>query len=114
MAKNFALYPRQWGLKGPDTNIDHRRVLNLQVFFTRQGKALPVSSNGADYAPGDIVTWNLRSSGSPLPHVGIVSDKKSADGKRPLLIHNIGSGAQEEDMLFEYKITGRYRYALKD
>lgn len=114
MAHNFQLYPRQWGLKGPDTNIDHRRVPNLQVFFDRHGKALPVSSNGMDYAPGDIVTWNLRSGGSPLPHIGIVSDKKSADGKRPLIIHNIGSGAQEEDMLFDYKITGRYRYGLKD
>lgn len=114
MAHSFQLYPRQWGLKGPVTNIDHRRVPNLQVFFDRHGKALPVSSNGMDYAPGDIVTWNLRSGGSPLPHIGIVSDKKSADGKRPLIIHNIGSGAQEEDMLFDYKITGRYRYGLKD
>lgn len=114
MARNFTLYPRQWGLKGRDTNIDHRPVPNLQVFFARYGKALSVSPDGAEYAPGDIVTWNLRLAGSPLPHIGIVSDKKSADGKRPLMIHNIGGGAQEEDMLFNFKITGHYRYALKN
>jgi uncharacterized protein YijF (DUF1287 family) len=113
MAKHFALYPHQWGLKGPDTNIDHRRVPNLQVFFTRNGKKLDVSSDPHDYAPGDIVTWDLTPLGHPLPHIGIVGDQRSPDGKRPLMIHNIGQGAQEEDMLFDYKITGHYRYAVK-
>jgi uncharacterized protein YijF (DUF1287 family) len=112
MAKHFEVYPHQWGLKNPDTNIDHRRVPNLQVFFTRHGSKLEASSDPADYAPGDIVTWNLNSFGSPLPHIGIVSDKRSAQGV-PLVIHNIGQGAQEEDSLFTYKITGHYRYALK-
>lgn len=110
MKKNFNLYPKQWGLKKPDTNIDHRRVPNLQVFFTRHGKSLPVTDNGADYKPGDIVTWDLSYPKRPLPHIGIVTDKKSADGARYMVVHNIGRGAQVEDTLFEYHITGHYRY----
>ncbi len=109
--KSFALYPakRNWGQTKPDTNIDHRRVPNLQTFFTRYGNALPVTVNGGDYKPGDLVTWMV--SGS-LPHIGIVVDKKSDDGERPLIVHNIGAGPQLEDMLFEFKITGHYRYGL--
>lgn len=110
MRKNFSLYPKQWGLKKPDTNIDHRRVPNLQVFFTRHGKSLPVTDNGADYKPGDIVTWDLSYPKRPLPHIGIVTDKKSADGARYMVVHNIGRGAEVEDTLFEYHITGHYRY----
>lgn len=109
--KSFALYPakRNWGQTKPDTNIDHRRVPNLQTFFTRYGKALPVTTTGSDYKPGDLVTWMV--SGN-LPHIGIVVDKKSDDGERPLIVHNIGAGPQLEDMLFEFKITGHYRYDL--
>ena len=114
MAQHFSLYPHQWGLTSTDTNIDHRRVPNLQAFFTRHGKSLPITSDGNDYKPGDIVTWDLTPMARPLPHIGIVSDRKSEDGVRPLVIHNIGRGAQEEDSLFTYKITGHYRYALKD
>lgn len=114
MKKNFSLYPKIWGLKKTDTNIDHRRVPNLQVFFTRHGKSLGVSDNPADYKVGDIVTWNLRGPGNPLPHIGLVTDKMSDDGKRPLVAHNIGQGAQVEDMLFTYTVTGHYRYAPKD
>ncbi len=110
MKKNFSLYPKQWGLKKTDTNIDHRRVPNLQTFFTRHGKSLAVTDNGADYKPGDIVTWDLSYPKRPLPHIGIVTDKKSADGKRYLIVHNIGRGAEVEDTLFEYHITGHYRY----
>jgi uncharacterized protein YijF (DUF1287 family) len=110
MKKHFGLYPKTWGLKKTDTNIDHRRVPNLQVFFTRKGQSLGVSENPADYKPGDIVTWNLRGPRDPLPHIGIVTDEKSADGKRPLMAHNIGRGAQVEDMLFDYTVTGHYRY----
>jgi uncharacterized protein len=108
---SFALYPakQNWGQTKPDTNIDHRRVPNLQTFFTRHGKALPVTATGNDYKPGDLVTWMV--SGS-LPHIGIVVDKKSEDGQRPLIVHNIGAGPQLEDMLFEFKITGHYRYGL--
>ncbi|MEZ0262621.1 MAG: DUF1287 domain-containing protein [Alphaproteobacteria bacterium] len=111
MKKNFGLYPKIWGLKKTDTNIDHRRVPNLQVFFTRHGKSLGVSDSPSDYKAGDIVTWNLRGPSNPLPHIGIVTDKMSDDGKRPLMAHNIGQGAQVEDMLFTYTITGHYRYA---
>jgi len=107
MKANFSLYPPKWGLKRPDTNIDHRRVPNLQTFFSRKGKKLPVSDNPAEYKPGDLVTWNLPGN---LPHIGIVTDKKSEDGSRPLIVHNIGGGPVLEDMLFSYKITGRYRY----
>jgi uncharacterized protein YijF (DUF1287 family) len=105
MHKNFSAYPKNWGLKKPDTNIDHRRVPNLSTWFTRSGWSLPVSTSPSDYAPGDIVTWSLPGG---LKHIGLVSDKKSAAGT-PLVIHNIGSGAKEEDVLFAWSITGRFR-----
>jgi len=111
MKANFGLYPKLWGLARTDTNIDHRRVPNLQVFFKRHGEELAISSNPGDYKTGDIVTWNLRSDGGSLPHIGIVTEKRSADGQRPLIVHNIGRGSELSDMLFEYKITGHYRYA---
>ena len=104
MKANFSKYPRMWGLKAPDANIDHRRVPNLQCYFKRKGYALPVSKNAADYKPGDIVTVMV---GGKLPHIMIVSDKKSAAGV-PLALHNIGSGTQEEDVLFAYPLTGHY------
>ncbi len=107
MRASFAAYPRNWGLKRPDRNIDHRRVPNLQVFFTRHGTSLPVTSSGRDYAPGAIVTWDL---GGNVPHIGIVTDRRSADGARPLIVHNIGAGPRLEDILFAYRITGHYRY----
>jgi uncharacterized protein YijF (DUF1287 family) len=104
----FDKYPQNWGLRGPDRNIDHRRVPNLQAYFRRHGSELPVSSDAADFQPGDIVSWRLDSG---LPHIGIVSDR-SRDG-RPLIIHNIGGGVREEDMLFDYAVTGRYRYPTR-
>ncbi len=107
MRAAFQSYPKQWGLKRPDRNIDHRRVPNLQMFFSRHGKSLPVTARGADYAPGDLVTWSLPGN---LPHIGMVTDRRSADGARPLIVHNIGAGPQLEDMLFDYQITGHYRY----
>ncbi len=110
MKAHFTLYPKLWGLKRPDTNIDHRRVPNLQTFFTRHGQSLPVTENPDDYKTGDLVTWNLKMVGT-LPHIGIVTDKRSADGLRPLIVHNIGAGTVLEDMLFSYTITGHYRYA---
>lgn len=106
MQRHFAAYPRNWGLAKPDRNIDHRRVPNLATWFKRQGYALPVSENAADYMPGDIVTWVL-SGGQP--HIGIVSDRQSGDGARPLVIHNIGWGAREDDALFAYRMTGHFR-----
>jgi uncharacterized protein YijF (DUF1287 family) len=107
MKQNFVKYPKTWGLRKPDTNIDHRRVPNLATFFTRRGGKLAVTDRAADYQPGDIVTWRLSSG---VPHIGIVSDIHSRFTKRPLVIHNIGSGAQIEDVLFEYELTGHYRW----
>jgi len=106
---NFSLYPnlKKWGLKKPDTNIDHRRVPNLEVFFTRKGKKLEVSDNPNDYKTGEIVTWMIN---GKLPHIGIVTHKKSADGKRPLLVHNVGGGQVLEDCLFSYEIVGHFKY----
>lgn len=106
MTRNFSAYPRLWRLTKPDPNIDHRRVPNLRVWFGRQGKSLPVSHEGADYQPGDIVTWK------PLkrPHTGVVSTQRSADGQRFLIVHNFGDGVVLEDVLFRWEITGHYRY----
>lgn len=109
MKANWSAYPKTWGLKSTDTNIDHRRVPNLEVFFHRRGKSLPISDKAADYRPGDIVTWRLP--GKQLPHIGIVSDRKTLAGV-PLIIHNIGGGTQEEDMLFAAPIKGHFRYPV--
>ncbi len=106
MKANFSAYPKLWGLSHPDPNIDHRRVPNLAAFFRRKGQALPVSNDPMDYSPGDIVTWQLPTG---VPHIGIVSNTIAAD-KRHQMIHNIGDGAQSEDCLFAFKITGHYRY----
>ncbi|MDI1257297.1 MAG: DUF1287 domain-containing protein [Flavobacterium sp.] len=107
MNKNFSKYPKIWGLKTTDTNIDHRRVPNLEAFFGRLGKKLPVTQNAADYKTGDIVTWMIN---DKLPHIGIVTNRKSTDNKRRLLVHNVGGGQVLEDCLFAYKINGHYRY----
>lgn len=110
MKKNFAAYPKKWGLRSPDKNIDHRRVPNLMKFFERKGAALPVTSNANDYKPGDVVSWDLS---NKLTHIGIVSAKRSKDGKRYLMVHNIGAGQVLEDCLFSFKITGHYNYKNK-
>ncbi|MDR3212835.1 MAG: DUF1287 domain-containing protein [Azoarcus sp.] len=106
MRKNFREYPNEsrWGLKKPDANIDHRRVPNLRRYFERQGYA----RTDRNFRPGDIVTWELRPG---VGHIGIVSDKEDPSGKRLLVIHNIGDGTQEEDVLYEFTITGLYRIA---
>jgi uncharacterized protein YijF (DUF1287 family) len=108
MKQAFSAYPKLWGLASADSNIDHRRVPNLRTFFERQGAALPVSSDGADYRPGDVVSQKLPDG---RPHIGIVSARLNGAGTAPLVIHNIGRGAREEDVLFAYEITGRYRFA---
>ncbi len=105
---NFDKYPHKWGLKNPDKNIDHRRVPNLMVFFAKFGKTKGLSLKPIDYVPGDIVCWNL---GGGITHIGLVSKKKSQDGKRYLMIHNIGKGQVSEDCLFSYTIIGHYEYA---
>ena len=106
MSRQFAAYPQLWGLRRPDRNIDHRRVPNLQKFFERAGAQLPVTSRAEDYNAGDLVTWVLPGN---LPHIGIVSDEKVAGG-RAKIIHNIGAGPVEDDILFRYTITGHYRF----
>ncbi|MEX1033198.1 MAG: DUF1287 domain-containing protein [Cellvibrionaceae bacterium] len=109
MTENFAHYPskRIWNLSRPDSNIDHRRVPNLQVFFLRHGDTLAVTDNKYDYVAGDIVTWILPGN---LPHIGIVTDRVSPATGNPLIVHNIGAGPKVEDMLFSHDITGHYRY----
>ncbi|MEN6671310.1 DUF1287 domain-containing protein [Psychrobacter sp. B38] len=106
MKSNWSAYPKNWGLKSTDKNIDHRRVPNLEVFFARNGKTLSITDKDS-FQAGDVVTWRLPNGN--LPHIGIVSDKVAADGT-PLIIHNIGSGTQEENILYTYPIKGHYRY----
>lgn len=107
MLENFAVYPKKWGLTKTDTNIDHRRVPNLETFFERKGSKLTVTKNPKDYKTGEIVTWLIN---EKLPHIGIVTNKKSKDGKRNLIVHNVGRGQVLEDCLFKYKITGHYKF----
>jgi uncharacterized protein YijF (DUF1287 family) len=107
MKKNFGLYPKKWKLTKTDTNIDHRRVPNLMTFFSRFGTVLTTTTESKDYKPGDIVCWDL---GKGITHIGIVSNKRSGDGKRYQIIHNIGAGQVLQDCLFSYKIIGHYRY----
>ena len=109
ISAHFNIYPskRIWGLAAPDSNIDHRRVPNLQVFLTRKGESLPVSQQAGDYQPGDLVTWMLPGN---LPHIGIISDQQDPESKVPLVIHNIGRGPRQENSLFSFPITGHYRY----
>lgn len=109
MRKNFSAYPNHWGLKAPDKNIDHRRVPNLEVFLKRQGAAMPITDDPQDYLPGDIVSWKL---GGRISHIGIVSDRKTSDGT-PLIIHNIGQGPVEENILWIPKMTGHFRFVPK-
>jgi uncharacterized protein len=109
MQSHFDAYPKRWGLRAPDANIDHRRVPNLQVWFARQGWSVPVSDRDDDYRAGDIVTWTLP---GHLDHIGIVSDRRSWFMRVPLVLHNIGRGTREDDILFAYPITGHYRPRL--
>jgi uncharacterized protein YijF (DUF1287 family) len=108
MKAHFGLYPKNWGLKSTDKNIDHRRVPNLMVFFERKGQKLSISSKAEDYKPGDIVCWNL---GGGITHIGIVSNQLSEDKKRFKIIHNVGAGQVLEDFIFNYKIIGHYRFS---
>lgn len=109
MKRAFSAYPKTWGLSRTDRNIDHRRVLNLRVFFERKGAALPVTDLAENYLPGDVVTWLVPGN---LPHMGIVTHRPNSSGSRPLVVHNIGAGTRLEDMLFSYEITGHYRLEM--
>lgn len=106
MRADFAAYPKIWGLTRADSNIDHRRVPNLERYFQRQQAALPLTDVAADYLPGDIVSWRFANG---RPHIGIVSDRKNAAGM-PLIIHNAGFGTKLENVLFAYKLQGHFRY----
>lgn len=108
MRSNFGAYPKNWGLGRPDRNIDHRRVPNLATFWRRQKAAVPVTSDAGDWRPGDIFTQMV---GGRLPHTGIVSDRRDTTGT-PLVIHNIGGGAREEDALFAHPLTGHFRWKV--
>lgn len=107
MTRAWSAYPHVWGLRHPDANIDHRRVPNLVTFFRRHGAVLSITADPLSYTAGDLVTWMLPGG---LPHIGIVSSRSLET--RPLIIHNIGDGAREEDILFAYAITGHFRYPL--
>ncbi|MEJ5995549.1 DUF1287 domain-containing protein [Pedobacter sp. Du54] len=109
MKSNFKLYPKNWGRKTTDRNIDHRRVYNLMVFFKRKGEVKAITKNSADYQPGDLVCWNL---GGNVSHIGMVVNKKSSKGERYLIVHNIGGGQVIEDCLFAWKIIGHYKYKV--
>jgi uncharacterized protein len=106
MRANFEVYPRNWNVARPDPSIDHRRVLNLQVFMKRRGAALVAPKLTPDlYQPGELVTQRLPPN---LPHIGIVSDRRAPAG-HPLVLHNIGAGTEESDVLPLYPLIGRYR-----
>jgi uncharacterized protein YijF (DUF1287 family) len=109
MKANFLQYPnlKRWGMTKTDTNIDHRRVPNLEVFFKRKGTKLPISKNAKEYKTGEIVTWMIN---GKLPHIGIITNKKSYDGERNLIVHNVGQGQVIEDCLFSYQIVGHFKY----
>ncbi len=107
MSANFSMYPQKWALSGPDSNIDHRRVPNLQKYFERKGKSLEITDDGSNFLPGDVVAWDLNGKG--MTHIGVVSNMWNETEGRYLIIHNIGSGTKLEDRLFEWKIIGHYR-----
>jgi len=109
MIANFSAYPnlQKWGMTKTDTNIDHRRVPNLEIFFERKGEKLPITQNPNDYKTGEIVTWLIN---DKLPHIGIITNKKTTDRKRNLIVHNVGNGQVLEDCLFKYTIVGHYKY----
>lgn len=108
MKRAFALYPRIWGLSKPDTSIDHRRVPNLMTYFRRKGSSLRVTNDPADYLPGDLVTWVVDGN---RPHIGVVARAFNSEKTQRLIIHNIGWGVKREDRLFEWPITGHFRFS---
>lgn len=107
MTQAWSDYPKRWGASGTDSNIDHRRVLNLMTYFDRQEKSLAITNDRADYLPGDVVAWQL---GDGVEHIGILINLWSEPNKHYLMVHNIGAGARVEDVLLAWKIIGHYRY----
>ncbi len=107
MKGSFPAYPTRWGLKSPDSNIDHRRVPNLETYFARKGKSQPITNRSEDFQPGDLVTWDM---GTGQDHIGMVTNVWYKPSQRYLIVHNIGAGTRMEDVMFAWKITGHYRY----
>lgn len=107
MTRAWSEYPRRWGAGGPDSNIDHRRVLNLMTYFDRKGKSLPITTNRDNYLPGDVVAWELSDG---VEHIGIVTNLLSETEQHCLIVHNIGAGARIADVLLNWEIIGHYRY----
>jgi uncharacterized protein YijF (DUF1287 family) len=107
MKADFSAYPTRWGLSGPDANIDHRRVPNLETYFTRKGKSLSTIGGPDNFLPGDIITWDL---GTGQDHIGMIVNVWYRPSQRYLIVHNIGAGTRMEDVLFAWKMTGHYRY----
>jgi uncharacterized protein YijF (DUF1287 family) len=110
MKKHFSKYPKNWGLSHTDKNIDHRRVPNLMVFFSRFGKVKPNSTFSTDYQKGDVVCWDL---GRGIYHIGMVVNKFSSGDKNLMVVHNIGGGQVLDNCLFRFKIIGHYSYEGK-
>ena len=107
MKANFRLYPQLWDASAPDSNIDHRRVANLQRFFERNGQTLDASRNAADYHLGDIVIWSLANSES---HIGIVVPGPGKLAGEAWVVDNMGAGVKWENILFNYPIERHFRY----
>tara|TARA_B100001741_G_C16371609_1_gene513536 strand:+ start:173 stop:769 length:597 start_codon:yes stop_codon:yes gene_type:complete len=110
MKNNFDKYPKNWGLKKPDKNIDHRRVPNQMTYFERQGSSLTITNKSENYLPGDVVAWDL---GEGTTHIGVVVNKKSLFSDNYMIVHNIGAGQNIDDCLFDFKIIGHYRFLKK-
>ena len=110
MKNNFDKYPKIWGLKKPDKNIDHRRVPNQMTYFKRQGSSLTITNKSENYLPGDVVAWDL---GGGTTHIGVVVNKKSLFSDNYMIVHNIGAGQNIDDCLFDFKIIGHYRFLKK-
>ena len=110
MKNNFDKYPKIWGLKKPDKNIDHRRVPNQMTYFERQGSSLTITNKSENYLPGDVVAWDL---GGGTTHIGVVVNKKSLFSDNYMIVHNIGAGQNIDDCLFDFKIIGHYRFLNK-
>jgi uncharacterized protein YijF (DUF1287 family) len=109
MVENFRVYPQLWSAAGPDTNIDHRRVANLQRFFERKGEMITPSRNSSDYRPGDIVVWELANAEA---HIGIVVPGPGEHAGEAWVVHNMGAGVKWENVLFDYSIKRHFRFPM--
>lgn len=107
MAEHFKAYPSLWGALVPDTNIDHRRVPNLQRFFERKAQTLTKSLDPADYHPGDLVIWELANADK---HIGIVVPGPGNRAGEVWVVHHMADTVKWENALFDYKIVAHFSY----